>query len=252
MAISFASGFTPILSLKKSKPSFCLRVGLGHVFLGGLVAEEPHRLHAVAARAGDEIDQPLARWRGRSDPAPPSRPPNGRRRCRAARDAAPDAAPASRGRPCRSASARDGRARRRPARPACRRSWSERTPLRPSRRVPSAASIRTSRFCAAVMVSADIFIGVFSGNATGIASMRRIVSGADRVLRRRQRVVRSFRASGLPRSCQHHSKKPAARNAASCAPRCCSAVDDRAGIVPLRRVRTATLQRWPARFCGRL
>ena len=48
----------------------------------------------------------------------------------------------------------------------------------PQPTVPSAASIRTSRFCAAVMVSADIFIGVFSGSATGIASMRRMTSGA--------------------------------------------------------------------------
>ena len=129
--------------------------------------------------AGGRRDRSAAcRRRGRSDRAPPSRPPNARRRCRAARDAAPAAAPASRGRPCRSASAPDGRARPRPARPACRRSWSAPTPLRPSRRVPSAASIRTSRFCAAVMVSADIFIGVFSGNATGMASTRRMTSGA--------------------------------------------------------------------------
>ena len=43
---------------------------------------------------------------------------------------------------------------------------------------PFVASIRTRRFCAAVIVSAAIFIGDFSGSATGIASMRRIVSGA--------------------------------------------------------------------------
>ena len=40
----------------------------------------------------------------------------------------------------------------------------------PQPTVPSAASMRTSRFCAAVMVSADIFIGVFSGSATGAMS----------------------------------------------------------------------------------
>src|SRR5262245_20246811 len=44
--------------------------------------------------------------------------------------------------------------------------------------VPSAASIRTMRFCAAVMVSAAIFIGAFSGSATGMASTRRMVRGA--------------------------------------------------------------------------
>ena len=48
----------------------------------------------------------------------------------------------------------------------------------PQPTVPSAASMRTSRFCAAVMVSAAIFIGVFSGSATGIASTRRMTSGA--------------------------------------------------------------------------
>ena len=56
--------------------------------------------------------------------------------------------------PGRPASARDDRAPRRPARPACRRSWSAPRPLRPSRRVPSAASMRTSRFSAVAMVIA--------------------------------------------------------------------------------------------------
>ena len=42
---------------------------------------------------------------------------------------------------------------------------------------PSAASIRTSRFSAVAMVMPDIFIGVLSGSATGMASTRRIGSG---------------------------------------------------------------------------
>ena len=43
---------------------------------------------------------------------------------------------------------------------------------------PSAASMRTSTFSAAAIVTRAIFIGFFSGNATGIASTRRIRSGA--------------------------------------------------------------------------
>src|SRR5690242_18736984 len=43
---------------------------------------------------------------------------------------------------------------------------------------PSAASIRTKRFSAVTMVIPDIFIGVLSGSATGMASTRRISSGA--------------------------------------------------------------------------
>src|SRR5215470_9513011 len=41
---------------------------------------------------------------------------------------------------------------------------------------PSRASTRTSRFSALAMVTPAIFIGVLSGNATGMASTRRIVS----------------------------------------------------------------------------
>ena len=47
----------------------------------------------------------------------------------------------------------------------------------PQPTVPSLASIRTRMFCAAVMVSPAIFIAAFSGNATGMASTRRMVSG---------------------------------------------------------------------------
>src|SRR5262245_54517268 len=42
---------------------------------------------------------------------------------------------------------------------------------------PSAASIRTRMFSAVAMVIPDIFIGVLSGSATGMASTRRIGSG---------------------------------------------------------------------------
>src|SRR5262245_21151140 len=42
---------------------------------------------------------------------------------------------------------------------------------------PSAASIRTRRFSAVAIVMPDIFIGLLSGSATGIASTRRIGSG---------------------------------------------------------------------------
>ena len=48
----------------------------------------------------------------------------------------------------------------------------------PQPTVPPAASIRTSRFSALVMVTPAIFIGAFSGSATGMASTRRMVSGA--------------------------------------------------------------------------
>ena len=48
----------------------------------------------------------------------------------------------------------------------------------PQPTVPSAASTRTSRFSAVEMVSSAIFIGAFSGSATGMASMRRMISGA--------------------------------------------------------------------------
>src|SRR4051812_34943882 len=47
----------------------------------------------------------------------------------------------------------------------------------PQPTVPSAASIRTSRFSALAMVTPDIVIGVFSGIATGMASTRRMISG---------------------------------------------------------------------------
>ena len=49
----------------------------------------------------------------------------------------------------------------------------------PQPTVPSLASIRTRMFCAAVMVSPAIFIAAFSGSATGMASTRRMVSGAS-------------------------------------------------------------------------
>ncbi len=47
----------------------------------------------------------------------------------------------------------------------------------PQPTLPSAASIRTRTFSALEMVMPDIFIGVLSGSATGIASTRRIGSG---------------------------------------------------------------------------
>src|SRR5262249_31432426 len=43
--------------------------------------------------------------------------------------------------------------------------------------VPSAASIRTSKFCAVAMVMPDMATGALSGSATGIASTRRMRSG---------------------------------------------------------------------------
>ena len=43
---------------------------------------------------------------------------------------------------------------------------------------PLAASTRTSRFSALAMVMPAIVIGAFSGNATGMASMRRTINGA--------------------------------------------------------------------------
>ena len=57
----------------------------------------------------------------------------------------------------------------------------------PQPTVPSAASMRTSRFSACVMATPAIFTGFFSGSATGIASTRRMTSGgrAARVRRRR-------------------------------------------------------------------
>ena len=48
----------------------------------------------------------------------------------------------------------------------------------PQPTTPSADSIRTSRFSAVVIVIPAIFIGALSGKATGIASMRRTISGA--------------------------------------------------------------------------
>jgi hypothetical protein len=57
--------------------------------------------------------------------------------------------------------------------------------------------MRTMRFCAAVMVSAAIFIGDFSGSATGIASTRRMRSGAcSRAGRENRRVFSSMTALG--------------------------------------------------------
>ena len=47
----------------------------------------------------------------------------------------------------------------------------------PQPTLPSAASIRTRMFSALAMVMPDIFIGVLSGSATGMASTRRIGSG---------------------------------------------------------------------------
>ena len=179
MAISLASGFTPILSLKKWKPSLLLGMGLGDVLLGGRIAEQPHRLDARAPRLGDQIDQPLCRWRGRSGRAAPSRRRNARRRCRPARDAAPAAGagqvraswPIEHRREMiahrrdQSALRVAGHGRRRgglaPA-DACRR---------PPRCAPA-----DSR--AVVMVSPAIFIGALSGSATGMASTRRMTSGA--------------------------------------------------------------------------
>ena len=133
MAISLASGFTPILSLKKSNPSLLSRVGLRDVLLGGLVAEQPHRLHGLAPRAGR---------RDRSAAGPVARPTRSSTAISSAECAPPlpSSARCNAGRsagqswaPCRSAWAPDGRAPRRPALRACRRSSSARTPPRPSR-----------------------------------------------------------------------------------------------------------------------
>ena len=48
----------------------------------------------------------------------------------------------------------------------------------PQPTVPSCASMRTRRLRAWVTVSAAIFTGLVSGKASGIASTRRIASGA--------------------------------------------------------------------------
>ena len=128
------SGFTPILSLKKWKPSrslacasatSCSAVGLPRSHIG---------CTRVAPRTADQIDQAPA---GRSPDQIEDRHLD-RRMGAAIADAARGASRAKR-RPCagvlaRRASARDGRAPPRPARPACRRSWSARTRPRPSRR----------------------------------------------------------------------------------------------------------------------
>jgi hypothetical protein len=59
----------------------------------------------------------------------------------------------------------------------------------PQPTAPSVDSTRTSRFSAVVMVIPAIFIGAFSGSATGIASMRRTIraalcaASADRAVR---------------------------------------------------------------------
>ena len=48
----------------------------------------------------------------------------------------------------------------------------------PQPTVPSSASMRTSMFSAVAIVTPAIFMALFSGNATGIASTRRTISGA--------------------------------------------------------------------------
>ena len=64
---------------------------------------------------------------------------------------------------------------------------------------PLAASTRTSRFSALVMVMPAIFIGALSGSATGMASMRRTLSGAaSAVVPSVARGVRSQHDEGQP------------------------------------------------------
>src|SRR5262245_25734358 len=48
----------------------------------------------------------------------------------------------------------------------------------PQPTVPSAASTRTRRLWACAMVTPAIFMGLTSGNATGMASTRRTINGA--------------------------------------------------------------------------
>ena len=73
---------------------------------------------------------------------------------------------------------RDGRAPPRAARPGCRRSWSAPRPPRPSRPCRPWPRSAPAYCCAVAMVSPAIFIGALSGSATGMASMRRMTSGA--------------------------------------------------------------------------
>src|SRR5689334_6435200 len=61
----------------------------------------------------------------------------------------------------------------------------------PQPTTPLAASTRTSRFSALSMVMPAIFIGLRSGSATAIASMRRRISGSDRAAVSGARRVRS-------------------------------------------------------------
>src|SRR5688572_6066990 len=57
---------------------------------------------------------------------------------------------------------------------------------------PLAASTRTTTFCAAVTVSNAIFTGALSGSATGMASTRRMISGAVSVCEDVETRARTF------------------------------------------------------------
>src|SRR3954449_11301061 len=68
----------------------------------------------------------------------------------------------------------------------------------PQPTVPSAASMRTSRFSAVVIVTPAIFIGLLSGSATGMASTRRTISGERSVRALGDRCVLSSIVSLCP------------------------------------------------------
>ena len=102
----------------------------------------------------------------------------------------------------------------------------------PQPTVPSAASMRTMTFCAAVMVSAAIFIGALSGKATGMASTRRTISGAKSLGPKSARGGEAIRA----RTFTGHTLKRGSRKSRRLSPNKLKANTARLIIAPGNRI----------------